>query len=314
MELRRIFKGEDTQMTQVMLKMMALFEEHLPDFTTYDTGLDAAFLTAWKNAWQTAMSTMPDKVEVAEGEELLDESLTALEKCRAKYKDVKYFATKAFPANKKALKEFGEGQFSKVSKSPLRMVQFMETLFGVATKYKTELIAKNYSQSAIDEIVTLTDALREDNKMQQLKKKERPTETRKRIESLNSLYSFGQQVAQVAPLVFPQSPAKQKHFRLTEKRHPKVVKGWITLAPSAARKINLTNLLKKFNVTLTNQSKENIEYWRAENIHEEPFHKFQLAAGEIIELNPEVPIRKFLVLKNTSPKEVRIVMAKKGKE
>lgn len=314
MEAKRIYKGKDSKMTETFLGLIALFEQDLADFTACDPSLDAAFLAAWKVAWNNALSAMPDTVEVAEGEELLEKSVTALEKCRSKYKEVKYFAGRAFPANKEAMREFGEGTYPKVNNSRLRMVQFMEGLHGVATKYKTALIAQGYSQAAIDEIATFTDELREDNKAQQLKKKERPTETRKRIELLNTLYGFGQHVAQVAPLVFPNNPAKLNHLFLAQPRHQKVTKNWFTLAPADKRKIALTKLLKKFNVTLTNQGKETIEYWRADTIHEALAHKHFLDAEESVEVTPELPVKKFLIMQNASQKEVRVMWRKEEKE
>ena len=313
MKAKRLYKGSDSKMIEHVLGMRALFQKHQADFTAFDPSLDAGFLTAWQTTQENVISTEDDKYVVSDGEILLEEAVSALEKCQLKYIDVKYYAGKAFPGNKELLKEFGEGQYSKVRNSPLRMVQFMEGLFGVATKYKTELIAKNYTQAAIDEIDTLTADLRADNKNQQLKKKERPTLTRSRIELLNTYYSFGQQVAAVAPLVYRHSPAHRNMFLLAQRHHPKLVKSWITLPASAVRKTSLTKLLKKFDVTITNQSKETIEYWRANNINESPAEKYPLEPGEVLTIKTEEPVKKFFVMQNSNAKAVRIMMTKEKK-
>jgi hypothetical protein len=190
------------------------------------------------------------------------------------------------------------------------MVQFMETLFGVATKYKTELIANDYSQAAIDEIVTLTDALRQDNKTQQLKKKERPTETRKRIETLNTFYGFGQQAAGLAQLIYADNYARLHMFRLANKHAAKRPTSWLKLAASEKRKVSLTRLLKKFSLTVTNQGPGAIEYCYTDNIRETPLHKFLLEEGKSIEITTEVSAKKFLVIKNISEKQVRVMLRK----
>ena len=313
MSTKRNYKGPDIDMLSSMRDMCTHFEANLAAFSAFDPSLDATFLANWKTVQDNAWRDVGDEREVIEGEILLEKAVTALEKCQLKYIDVKYYAGKAFPNNKEALKEFGQGVYSKVRKSPLKMVQFMETLHGVATKYKTQLIAQHYTQAAIDEIETLTNHLRTDNQAQQLKKKERPTETRNRVELLNTYYGFGQQVAAVAPIVFRQSEAKRKLFRLAERKPAPVTKTWVTLAANSTRKTAIAKLLKKNKLTLTNQSKETIPYWQANNINDTPAEKYFLTAGEVVEITAEEPVRKFLVVQNTSAKAVRVVVTKEKK-
>lgn len=310
MKATRIFKGGDLDMFENIFDMCTHFEEHLAEFTAFDPGLDAAFLNNWKAVQEQVMKFYPDKIEVNQGEQLLEEAISTLEKCQIKYKEVKYFVVKAFPKNLEALKEFGEGKYSKVRTSPLRMVQFMETLYGVAMKYKVELIAKNYTQPAIDEIATLANELREDNQSQQLKKQERPTQTRARIELLNTYYGFGQQVAMVAPTVFPTSAAHQKLFLLGTSHRTKIVKTYFTMEAQSVRKILLTTVLKKNKLSITNQSTEPVDYWQANRVKEKPAQKYLLEAGEIISIEAEEPAKKFLVIENTSSGKVKMLMTK----
>ncbi len=314
MEAKRKFKGSDMKMLAAIRKMHTHFTAEIAAFTAFDPSLDAAFLAAWDTAQENAWVYHSDEQEVIEGEILMEEAVTALDQCREKYRDVKYYAGKAFPNSKEAMKEFGEGQYSKLRNSPLKMVQFMETLHGVATKYKNELITAGFSQAAIDEIAALTTQLRNDNKAQQMNKKERPTETRKRIETLNTYYGFGQQVAAVAPLVFRNSYAKRHLFRLAEKHHPKVPKSWFTVAPNELRKTAITRLLKKYKLTLTNQGAQTIPYWQANNIKETPAQKNLLNAGESVAISAETPVKKFLIVENTSAREVRMMITKEPKK
>ena len=310
MKAKRIFNGQDLDMFKNIFDSCTHFEKYLTDFTAFDPGLDAAFLNNWKAIQEQVLKFYPDKLEVIQGEILLDESITALQKCQTKYIEVKYFVVKAFPKNAEALKEFGEGKYSKVRNSPLRMVQFMETLYGVAMKYKTELIAKGYTQAAIDEIAALANELREDNKKQQLKKQERPTQTRSRIELLNTYYGFGQQVAMVAPTVFATSPAKRKLFLLAPSHRAKIIKTYFELDANGLRKILWSTVLKKYKLRLTNQSNEPVEYWQANTAKEKPAQKYLLNAGEIISVEAEEPLKKFLVIENTTSGKVKMLLRK----
>lgn len=314
MKVSRIFKGPDTAMLGSVRDLITHFESKLAQFSAFDPSLDAAYLANWQAIQDQAWATIPDTMEVGEGKQLMEETISALEKCRLKNTEVKYYAGKAFPANTEARKEFGEGQFTKVRNSPLRMVQYMQTLHGVATKYKTELIAQNYTQAAIDEIAALAQELRDDNNLQQLKKKERPTETRKRIELMNAYYRMGQPVVLVAQHIFRNSYATRKLFRLTAPVPSTAEKRiWFVLDPQGLRRIALPKLLKKNKVTLTNQSAEHIEYWFADTISETPTGKETFAAGETLTLTLPQPVKKFLVVQNTSDKKVRLMQTKKLK-
>ena len=315
MKAKRIFPGPDITMMGAIKELITHFKSNLADFTAFDSSLNATYLANWKAVGEEVWSNSDDAYVVSGDKLAKEEVFSALEKCLIKNKEVKYYAGKAFPANKEALKEFGEGQIAKVRNSPLRMVQYMETLYGVATKYKTELIANQYTQVAIDEIATLAQELREENNAQQLKKKERPTETRKRIELMNTYYRMGQPVVNVAQYIYMKSPANRKHFRLTAPVPSTAQKQiWLVLAPEGIRKIALPKLLKKFEVTLTNQSAENIEYWYADAISETPAEKQIFAAGEKLTLTLPQPVKKFLVVQNTAAIKVRLMMVKKPKQ
>ena len=315
MEAKRIYKGKDGDMISRIHLVMSFFNKHLADFTAFDPHFDINYYNNWLSAYEGMAEFYDlDGYELRLQNILVGYADDTLKKCREKYLDVKYFAGKAFPDNKEALREFGEGQYSKVRNSHLRMVQFMETLHGVANKYKTQLIAQNYTQAAIDEIATLANELRTKNGEQQLQKKERPTETRKRIEALNLLYSFGPRVHEAAQVIYRNNSVLRDEFRLNMRHHPKVSKSWLSIGAGTVRKIALTKLLKKFNLTLLNQSKENTAYWRANSIRENVSEKQTLAAAQEIKIEAETPAKKFLLIQNTASKPVRVVLKKELKK
>lgn len=314
---KRIFTESDGDMLSKINQMRSFFEDNIGKFTAYDPQFNAAYLANWTAAYheagQLSISDSDEWETTVDGIRIKKAS-ESLAKCCAKYRDVQYYAGKAFPDNKEALKEFGQGQYSKVCTSRLRMVQFMETLHGVAEKYKAELIAQNFAQPAIDEIATLANKLREDNKAQQMKKKERPTQTRKRIEALNRFYSIGRQVARAARAIYGSRKGLPSSFRLMQRHERKVLKAWLNIGAGDTRKTSLPKLAKKFNLSLTNQSPTGAEFWYATTAREVPDKKFYISAGEEIKLEPVAPVKKYLLIQNTSAKPVRVMMRKEKKK
>lgn len=314
MEIKRIFNGPDSDMLKTIGTMLLNFEEYLSDFNARSPYFDAAYLLNWKAVHKKAIDYLPDEFEILQTDVLKENVTTVLQNCQTKNKDVRYFAGRAFPKNKEIMKEFGQQEYNRVRSSPLRMVQYMETLYGVAMKYKAELIAQNFTQAEIDEIDTLATALREENKKQQLKKKARPTETRQRIEALNATYAIAQKVAMFAPVVFRESAAKRQLFFLTNRTPSKITYSWLTLEPDTSRKTGLPLLLQKNTVSLTNQGTETVVYWQSDSVREKPAQKYSLAAGGVVAVEAQNPEKKFLVVQNTSAKTVRLMLTKEKKE
>lgn len=311
--MKKAFKGSAHNMIDKIAKVLYFFNKNLADFTAYDPQLNAAFSEAWKEAWMDAAHRLPNKeVEetVFEDNLLTEESEQSLARCRAKYIQVKYFAGRAFPNNKAVLKEFGAGAYSKVCTSRLRMVGFMEALHGVAEKYKGPLMAAGLTQPQIDEINSLATELRNKNTAQQLKKKERPTETRKRIEALNTFYGYGQRVVEAARFIYRDNEVLRKEFVLAQRHHPKNTTQWVNIGAGALRKLTLVSLVKKTKSTLTNTGTESIEYWYADRISETPPATETLSGGATMHIEAPTPAKKFLVIKNTAPKAVRLVVRK----
>lgn len=311
--MKRIFSESAGNMVDKIAKVLYFFGKHLADFTAYDPQLNASFRDAWHQAWLDAAHRLPHKdVEEAVFADniLTKESEKALADCRAKYTQVKYYAGRAFPNNKAVLKEFGEGAYSKVSTSRLRMVGFMEALHGVAEKYKVQLLAAGLTQPQIDEINALATELRNKNTAQQLKKKERPTETRKRTEALNTFYAYGQRVVEAARFVYRDNEVLRKEFVLMQRHHPKNTTQWVSINAGAVRKLTMVSLVKKTNSKLINTGTQSVEYWHADRISETPSHTYTLKGGETMHIEAPQPAKKFLIIKNTAHKAVRLVVRK----
>lgn len=90
-----------------------------------------------------------------------------MDKCRDKFQDSKYFIEKAFPGKVAIWNELGYDNYDDCRRVQLKMIQFMKNFHGKATKYKTEHIAKNYTQLMIDEIETRRKALDDANQAQE---------------------------------------------------------------------------------------------------------------------------------------------------
>ena len=315
MKAKRLYKMKDGESLKRGMNNLFFFKQHQAYFTAFNPVFDAAFLANWESALDNLTKYYDmDRIELIAEKSLLTDVGEVMQRCYNKYTDVKYFAGKAFPANAEVMREFGEGEYSKLRNSHLRMEQFMERLWGVATKYKTELIAANYTQAAIDEIATLAGELRTANQQQQLKKKERPVETRKRIEALNAFYAFAQEASEAAKIIYRDNRVLREEFRLGVRHHPKASKGWFTVGAGRTHRTQLVPLLKKNSLQLSNQGKDTVEYWQADKLPEIPAEKHLLAAGETVTVAAQQPAKKFLTVYNPSGKAVRMMLRKEKKK
>jgi peptidoglycan hydrolase-like protein with peptidoglycan-binding domain len=129
------------------------------------------------------------------------------------YQDVKYFIEKkAFKNNIEVQNEFGKNDYRAVRKSQKKMILFLDEMWKACDKYKTQLIAAQFSQTNIDEILVVRDVLRNNNTNQELFKKGRPVLTNDRIEVLNTCYDNMELILEAAQRVFRNNEVKRKQY------------------------------------------------------------------------------------------------------
>ncbi len=112
--------------------------------------------------------------------------------------------------------EFGRLQYEKARNSQLKMRELLETANRVAQKAsnKAALLAAGYTQAAIDELLTIRNAIDTLNSQQEDKLNARGYQTQLRIEALNLVWSFMAKINRSSKVTFVDNPAKLNEYML----------------------------------------------------------------------------------------------------
>ena len=310
-KVTRKYKMKDTDLWMNSRSVKSEVERKLIEVQAFDPSIDADFLNEWQNAID-ALDEFPDIFEVSDSMIIQETLEPAMERCRAKYREVKHFAQKAFPKNKEVLDEFLISEYARASRVPLRLLSFMERLFAVATKYETELLAQDYSAAKIAAIETLRAELQPLAKAKKLKVKERPVTTRKRIEAGNRLYDISLRGSKVLRLAVPDSWVVYKHSLLGTTRHRKdgAKVQWLKIPAAGAKKISVKKWKAKKRITLTNRSAFSVLYYMSNRATTPITTPQTLAAGEVLQTTYEAlgNAGKFLVLKNENAAVAKVTV------
>lgn len=211
--MARNYSTTDEYMVERSETLQSVFgTEAAADFVAFDPELDAAFNTAWLDAIQAAIAAVSGETvgdQIIQLTQLVEEKMR---NCKKKYVEVKYFFEKAFPGNVGVMKEMGADDYEVARKSQIRLIFFMESMHVTAEKYKTQLIAKGYTQARIDEIGTLKTELQTANKNQNKLLKTRPVLTQDRELIYNTCYDFTKRVCDAAQIVYYDDEVKRNFF------------------------------------------------------------------------------------------------------
>jgi hypothetical protein len=207
-----VYNGSDGYMLETSGALQALFEENIADFTALDSTLDATFATNWF-AKITAASQVVQHSQIKDIKaQKTDEVLEKMELCRLKYIEVKFFATKSFPDSKSRQAEFGTDSYSKARTKHSNMITFMDEMHKACVKYQNELLAVGMSQTSIDEVALLRDALFKSNTRQESYSRATPVMTQERIDVLNACYTDTRTVIDAAMIVYYHDFARRNMF------------------------------------------------------------------------------------------------------
>ena len=213
-EIKRLYRITDPEMYEAAKTKRGFFIADKVDFIAFDPDFDDPFADGWL--------TQINSAEAMPQDETLDDQLTQLTadveeqmvKCRDKFQDSKYFIEKTFPDKPKIWNEFGYNNYEGARKSQVQMIQFMKNFHTTATKYKTELIAKNYTQAMIDEIDTLRKALDDANQVQESFIGNLPVQTQARHIKNNELWQTIVKVCSAGKRKFKNDFARYQRYLL----------------------------------------------------------------------------------------------------
>lgn len=224
-KIKRKYKGADyyLQGQSHVIKDLLLVDKTA--IIAFDPELDDPFAANFQSAWDLAFTETPSSTIRAQVKGKVEETGKRMEACRDKYREVIFYAAKAFGNNSPVLKEFGRGlAYKKASGGQKYMFDFMNQLSITSNRLKAGLIAKGYTQAKIDDIEIIGAALLDKNSDKNDFKLSRHELTEKRINQLNAVYEKVRKVIAAARMAFKDDGAKlgeyiyRPHIR---KRKPK---------------------------------------------------------------------------------------------
>ena len=226
--VHRIYNLADSVLIQWLRKMDALLLLYLADFTSYDPMFDAAYESGLNADINDAEALPDDPVVLGQQKALTEQVAANMVLARDKFQHLRRFAKKAFPDSPAKWDEFGFSRYDEARNVQSKMILFLRDLHVSAEKYKTELIAVNFTQPMIDEILTIHGQLTSSDSDQEMKKETRSVDTETRIEAYNALYEKGSDICESGQYIYRDDPAKYNMFIIpVEKGHRDIYTGTV---------------------------------------------------------------------------------------
>ena len=210
-KLNRNYQGSDGYMLKTSSALHRLYVDNIADFTALDSTLNVKFGKDWKvkivAGYQVEQHSLLKDYLGVKTEVVLE----IMEKCRAKYKEVKFFANKTF-TRAHELMQFGGDNYKNVRIRQSDMISFMDEIHKSCIKHSVALLANGMIQTQIDEIATLRDNLMNANTDQENYAKEIKALTQDRITLLNKCYKDTKLVIEAAMVVYAEDFARRNAF------------------------------------------------------------------------------------------------------
>ncbi|WP_271765469.1 hypothetical protein [Aquimarina algiphila] len=209
----RNFNFKDTLLLEWGDTILDRLKTDLEEFVSFDSKLNAAFITDLEQKISLAYKEGGDDVNVAQLQQKTEAVDIAMQDCRTYFKRLKYWVLDAFPGKKAIQKQFGIGKFRNISGSQTKMIQYMEGITDTINEHRATLEAVGTPVDLLNQSTALSRALRTANKEQEQKKGTRTVDTAARVEQLNELYAILQKVNAAADNVFEEQPTKRELYR-----------------------------------------------------------------------------------------------------
>jgi hypothetical protein len=210
---RRHYNCSDALLLEAADTMHASLLTDLADFTAFNATIDVAFAADWKLAINTAYAKEKDGVVRAQMQVKTHQVKAALQRCKAAYRDVRYFAKRAFANDPARLGEFGIGRSYRLAgQQQAKMTEFMLDLATVAARYAAQLTAKGASAAVLAEPELAMTAYNALNIDQNITIRQRGSTTEERIILNNRVYALMHEVIGAAQRIYASNPAKLKEY------------------------------------------------------------------------------------------------------
>jgi len=219
--VRRDFTMDDLEMLEkaqvfhnLFLIDQAAFTAEFPKFITpYETNFQTAIDDADA---QPLDSQVAASIKVASA--VLEEEM---EKGRVAVQKLFMYVKSIWGKNSTYLDDFNRPDYKTAYNNQRLLKELLEQCNKMAesTKYKTELVAAGYTQTKIDELLTIMNAIDDKNEIQEDMKTARLDKTRDRVAAYNAVWAYMVEINEGSKVVFFDDPTRLYQYQLYHTSH-----------------------------------------------------------------------------------------------
>lgn len=215
-EIKRLFNIEDELLLTRAQTQKDAANGDLTLFTARFPWFTAAYLTSYQTDIDTAEAFPEDATVMTDIKVLTADVNASVDEGKANVAALFLYAELTYPNDKVKQRVFGQDRMDKARTDQEKMINLLEHAHSFANKdpYKTDLLAKGYTQTEIDGLLTVADNIRDKNRLQENAKASRPVTTQDRIGVYNTVFNRMNTVYKCAQVVFVGNAAKIEQYRV----------------------------------------------------------------------------------------------------
>ncbi len=212
----RNYNMEDELMLVRSQTMKDNVNADLVAFTARFPWIVPAYLASWQSDIDTAHAFPLDNAVLDDQTVLTNDVNASMEDAKGKLRTLFLFAEITYPKDTVRQRVFGQNQMDKARNDQEKMMNLLQHAYSFAKKdpYKTDLLAKGYTQVEIDALQTLAVNIENKNRLQENAKSQRPVTTQDRTEVYNSVFDQMPLISTCAQVVYAGNSAKINQFRV----------------------------------------------------------------------------------------------------
>ncbi|RED94890.1 hypothetical protein [Marinoscillum furvescens] len=215
-QLERKYNISDALLLAHVSKIVQQLPEDLDEIQSTISLINEQFATQLREDYMTALREGGDDLAKGTVGQHTQAMIEAMDESKTLVKKLRFWVAEAFANDPAAQRSFQLHQFWKVANNQPALIRFMNTLAAQVTAQKGQLMAVGASESFLDAIVINAERLAEADAIQEQSKGGRLQATQTRIQALNSLYERVIKLSRAADIVFEESPAAARFYKLPQ--------------------------------------------------------------------------------------------------
>ncbi|MEO8149646.1 MAG: hypothetical protein ABI723_18555 [Bacteroidia bacterium] len=215
-EILRAYRMEDELLLTRAQTQKDALNTDLAAFTARFPWLLTAFVTAYQTQIDTAEAFPEDFTVMTDIKVLTADVNASVVEGKDGLNILFLYSEITYPTDIVKQRIFGQDRMAKARTDQEKMMNLLQHAHSFANKtpYKTDLLAKGYTQTEIDALLTIATNIGSKNRLQEDAISNRPVTTQDRILVYNPIYARMQLVYKCAQVVFAGNAAKISQYRV----------------------------------------------------------------------------------------------------